>query len=72
MAAPVKRSAVVVDMMDFLEAKVRADLEQRARDRGDEFDQMRARQGLIGLARLRRKLRMEPPADSLRCPGPKR
>lgn len=51
-----KRVAVVVDMLDFLKAKVRADLERRVQDSGDEFDQARARRGLIALSRLRRKL----------------
>jgi hypothetical protein len=61
MTAPVKRRAVVVDMVDALEAKVRADLTKRGRN-GDEFDQIRARQALIALAHVRRKLggRKEP------------
>ena len=48
--------AVVVDMLELLKAKVQADLEKRAQDSGDEFGQVRARQGIVALWRLQRKL----------------
>jgi hypothetical protein len=50
-----KRSARVVDLLAFLNARVRADLEKRAEE-GDEFDRARARQGLIALQRLSRRI----------------
>jgi len=48
--------AVVVDMLELLKAKVQADLEKRAQDSGDEFDQAPARRGVILFVRLERKL----------------
>jgi hypothetical protein len=47
--------AKVIDMLAYLRRTVQADLQKQARD-GDEFEQARARQGLIALSRLRRKL----------------
>jgi hypothetical protein len=54
--APVKRGAAVVDMAEWLRANGEQDLRQRAQDSGDEFVQVRARRGLVALARVRRKL----------------
>jgi hypothetical protein len=53
--APVKRGAAVVDMLEWMKAKLEQDLPERAQDGSDEFDQARARRGLIALRRLPRR-----------------
>jgi hypothetical protein len=61
MATPLKRGIAVVDMLEWMKAKLEKDLRERAQDSGDEFCQARARRGLIALRRLRRRLSSDSP-----------
>jgi len=56
MAEPSIPRLDVIDILEGLTANGERGLKRRANDSSNDFEQARARQGLIALARLRRKL----------------